>query len=217
MQQSGIVPTPVGLFSTLVVLAFAFGLAAQACAAVVVEYDEQGQCVHVSEDGVPVLRYHHGVTEVPEGVDKVFERGDYVSALYGLEGELLTGDFPSDHVHHRAVNWSWATVKWKDDARDMFAVRNPYTGPVTGGLWARPTRMMRAEDGPCAEGDPVGGVIEAESEWKWDDEAAIVREHVLIRIHPKEDHGRLVDFEMRLTPLVDELEFCGRIEAGYSG
>lgn len=186
---------------------------ATACveAEVSVRHDTVGQFVDVSEDGAPVLRYHHGVTKVPEGIDPVFERGDYVSALYGLSGELLTEDFPRDHVHHRAVNWSWATVQWNGETRDMFGIRTPYTGPIIGGLWARPVKMIRAEGGPSA------GVIEAESVWKWDDKTEIVRERVRIVAQKRTEDIRVVDFDVRLTPLVEGLEFCGRLEAGYSG
>jgi len=172
-----------------------------------VRYDSTGQFVDVSEDGAPVLRYHHGVTKVPDDVDAVFERGDYVSALYGLNGELLTEDFPRDHVHHRGVNWSWATIQWNGETRDMFGIRTPYTGPIIGGLWARPVKMIRAEN----------GVIEAESVWKWDDKKEIVRERVVITVQKRTDKGRTVDFEITLTPLVEGIEFCGRLEAGYSG
>lgn len=182
-----------------------------------VQCNEQGQWVDASENGVPILRYNHGVTPVPNGVDKAFERGDYVSALYGLNGELLTEDFPADHVHHRAINWSWATVKWNNETRDMFAVRNPYEGPVTGGLWARPVRMVHAASGASPGGGPEFGAIIAESEWRWDDKTAIVLERLQIIVYPKTDTGRLIDFRIELEPLVDGLEFCGRLDAGYSG
>ena len=38
---------------------------------------------------------------VPAGTAPELARGDYVSALYGLDGELLTDDYPKDHPHHR--------------------------------------------------------------------------------------------------------------------
>ncbi len=168
--------------------------------------------VEVSESGRPVLRYHHGVTQVPDGVDPAFERGDYVSALYGLDGALLTDDFPADHVHHRGVNWSWATVVWNGEMRDMFAVRNPFEGdPVIGGLWQRP-------DGPtrCAV-EPGRACIDADSLWMWDDETPIVAESVRIAIGAETEDRRNIDFTITLTPLEDGVELAGRLEAGYSG
>ncbi len=158
--------------------------------------------VDLSENGIPILRYSHGNTSVPEGIGKEFERGDYVSELYGLNGELLTEDYPKDHPHHRAVNWSWATVKWNGEERDLFAVR---------GIWSRPAGKPQMES--------TGGSarISAESVWKWDDKVAVVSEKVVIRVFPRTDEGRAVDFDITLTALADGLEFCGRLEAGYSG
>ena len=54
----------------------------------------------------PVLVYNHGVisrTNVP--ADRA--RSSYVHPLYGLEGEVLTDDFPVDHFHHRGLFWAW--------------------------------------------------------------------------------------------------------------
>ncbi len=158
--------------------------------------------VDVSEGGVPILRYSHGVTTVPKDTGAEFARGDYVSALYGLKGELLTEDYPKDHPHHRAVNWSWATVQWNGDVRDLFAVR---------GIWARPVGKPRV--------DNTAGLAEitAESVWKWDDKTPVVAESVSVRVFPQTDAGRAIDFDIKLTALVEGLEFCGRLEAGYSG
>ncbi|MCP4644580.1 MAG: hypothetical protein GY851_29315 [bacterium] len=174
-------------------------------------YDAETRFVDVSDRGTPVLRYSQGTTPVPEGVDPAFARGDYVCALYGLDGELMTEDFPSDHVHHRAVNWAWATVEWNGETRDMFAVRNPYTGPVTGGLWARPVEV------PTIENPSDSVVIRSHCRWMWDDSEKVVDEVATIRVYRQSSLGRAVDFDIVLTPVVDGLRFCGRIEAAYSG
>jgi hypothetical protein len=158
--------------------------------------------VDVSEGGVPILRYSHGATTVPKGTGEEFARGDYVSALYGLKGELLTEDYPKDHPHHRAVNWSWATVQWKSEVRDLFAVR---------GIWSRPL------DRPQVGTEAASCIITAASVWKWDDKTPVVAEAVRIRAHPRNDQGRAIDFDIKLAALVEGLEFCGRLDAGYSG
>jgi hypothetical protein len=158
--------------------------------------------VEVTEGGHPVLRYDHDSTAPPEGIGAEFARGDYISALYGLHGELLTEDYPQDHAHHRAVNWSWATIRWNGEERDLFAVR---------GIWARPVGEPRV--------NRTGGAVEivADSVWQWDDATPVVSETVTIRVWPREDQGRAVDIDLRLAATVEGLEFCGRLEAGYSG
>lgn len=180
---------------------------------------EDSRFVEVIAGNGIALRYHHGVTEVPEGIDPVFERGGYISAVYGLDGTLITEDFPLDHVHHRAVNWSWAATTWHGEMRDMYAIRNPYEGdPIIGGLFRRPAAPVR-----CTTEDGVA-VIEAESHWLWDDEDPIVEEWVQIAVRQESPDLRTIDITLRLLPIVDGLQFAGRLRRdafngayGYSG
>jgi len=167
-----------------------------------VKIDKDHESVDVAENGQPVLRYSYGPTTPPDGIGPEYARGDYISALYGPLGELITEDYPADHPHHRAVNWSWATLAWQGEMRDMFAVR---------GAWARPVSV------PQCSANPKRVLIEANNKWMWDDKERIVDEHVRIRVVPQTDQGRLIDIEIELTPVVEGLSFCGRIEAGYSG
>ena len=56
------------------------------------------------------------ITEGPEKVmiyqrkhkslDGKYTRANYIHPLYGLDGEVLTEDFPRDHPHHRGVFWA---------------------------------------------------------------------------------------------------------------
>jgi len=148
------------------------------------------------------LRYNHGATEVPNGIEPALQRGDYIHPLYGPDGEVLTDDYPADHAHHRAVNWSWATIRWKGEDRDLFAVR---------GIWARPVGMPEFREGPAF------GEITARSRWMWDDETPVVDEHATIRAYRPAEGSQSIDIEVTLTALVEDLEFAGRLEAGYSG
>jgi len=166
-----------------------------------VVYDAAEGRVDVSENGIPVLRYNHGTTSVPEGIGSEYARGDYIHPLYGLDGEILTDDYPKDHAHHRGVNWSWATLQWRGETRDPFAVR---------GAWARPVDLR-------AKSDAESATIEAESVWKWDDKEPVVAETVVIRVFPADAQGRVIDFEIRLKALVEGIEFAGRLKEGYSG
>jgi hypothetical protein len=39
-------------------------------------------------------------------------RSDYIHPLYGLNGEMLTNDWPdADHPHHRGIFWAWLEVE----------------------------------------------------------------------------------------------------------
>jgi len=167
-----------------------------------VKSDSAQNFFDVTEGDLPVLRYNHGTVPVPEGINANYARGEYISPLYGPDGEVLTDDYPRDHPHHRGVGWSWPVTRWKDEVRDIWAVR---------GVWARPVAIRRTTGGP------VVAVIEAESVWKWADQDPIVREEVVIRAFRQVDRCRFVDVEVRLTALADGVAIGGRPNAGYGG
>jgi AcrR family transcriptional regulator len=52
-----------------------------------------------------------GLTQITDDrsmdVPEKFRRSCYIHPLYGLDGEVMTEDFPVDHRHHRGVFWAW--------------------------------------------------------------------------------------------------------------
>lgn len=164
--------------------------------------DPSGSFYDVADGGAAVLRYNHGTVPVPKGIDPKYARGDYIHPLYGLDGEVLTDDYPPDHPHHRGVGWSWPVTRRKGEVRDIWAV---------SGVWSRPVAMRRVEAGADA------AVLEAENVWKWGDQDPIVREDVVIRVLPPTPAGRRIDIEVRLTGLEEGVAIGGRPHAGYGG
>lgn len=49
-------------------------------------------------------------------MDGMYPRSNYIHPLYGLDGEILTEDFPADHPHHRGIFWTWSQL-WDGDKR----------------------------------------------------------------------------------------------------
>ena len=45
-----------------------------------------------------------------------YRRCHYIHPLYGLDGEVLTEDFPADHPHHRGIFWGWHQL-WLGDKK----------------------------------------------------------------------------------------------------
>jgi hypothetical protein len=173
----------------------------------------------VSEGDLPVLRYNHGTVPPPPEIVAEFERGqdhplyyargDYIHPLFGPEGEPVTDDYSLNHPHHRGVSWAWPVVRFRGEARDLWAVRVLPREP--GGVWARPVAMRRVEAGP------VLAVIDARNVWKWGDQDEIVREDVLIRAFRSTGRARFVDVEVRLAALADGVSIGGRPGPGYGG
>ena len=181
--------------------------------------DRQRKAVDVTEGRLPVLRYNQGTVPPPPEIAQHFEkdrkpplhyaRGDYIHPVFGPDGEPLTDDYSMNHPHHRGICWAWPIVRWKGEARDIWAVRVLPTEP--GGVWARPVSMDRIESGP------VLAAIDAENVWKWGDRDPIVREQVAIRVFRQRNRCRFLDVHIRLTALADDVSIGGRPRAAYGG
>ena len=49
-------------------------------------------------------------------------RSNYIHPLYGVEGEMLTRDWPDGaHPHHRGIFWAWPEVDFKNQRGDIYA------------------------------------------------------------------------------------------------
>ena len=64
---------------------------------------ETEEGVLITDGGQPVLFYQRR-TKSYQGK---MPRANYIHPLYGLDGQVLTEDFPEDHLHHRGVFLGW--------------------------------------------------------------------------------------------------------------
>ena len=55
------------------------------------------------EDAEPIYRYQR----TTRSLNGTYPRAHYIHPLYGLNGEIITEDFPEDHPHHRGIFWAW--------------------------------------------------------------------------------------------------------------
>lgn len=67
------------------------------------QFQEKPDGILLLERGTP--RYFYRTS--PVDTYSSFARTNYVHPLYGLDGEILTEDFPEDHPHHHGIFWSW--------------------------------------------------------------------------------------------------------------
>jgi len=167
------------------------------------------------EGDLPVLRYNFGNVPRPTGVElKHFpdgrpyggERSNYLHPAYGLNGEVITEDYP-EHPHHRGLWLSWPVVRWKDRVADLWAVCD---------VWARPEKIEALEAGPKM------ALLKAVNLWKFGvkEQHKIVREAMTLRVHPttgSDERGRIFDIDVTLTALEDGVAIGGRPKGGYGG
>lgn len=55
----------------------------------------------------PILSYRFATTQVPDGVDPLFQRSGYIHPVTSPAGEVLTRIQPPDHYHHYGIWGPW--------------------------------------------------------------------------------------------------------------
>jgi len=130
-------------------------------------------------------------------------RSDYIHPLYGLEGEMLTSDWPDGgHPHHRGIFWAWPEVEYGTERGDIYALQR---------VFARPTGNVEYTSGP------VYAEIDAENLWTWEETNAIVRENAIIRVYLSSPENRIIDLTIKLLALKDSVSIATRFTNSYGG
>lgn len=159
----------------------------------------------ILEDGNPVLVYNHARVDPPEGVDQErYWRSSYIHPIHGINGEVVTDDFPEDHYHHRGVFWTWPEVRVGDRKMDMWHFEEARQ------LFQRWLTKEVAHNHVS---------IGVENGWFYRGETAPkVREDIHFTVHPAGDTYRAIDFTLRFTNVCDEdVVFEGAKNKGYGG
>ena len=148
----------------------------------------------------PVLVYNHGIIRRP-GVAEHLARSSYVHPLYGLDGEILTDDFPPDHLHHRGLFWAWPHIRVADSHYDLWLLR---------GIRHQFERWLERE------ATATEARLHVANGWYVGDQK-IVAEEVRFRVHPARDDARAVDVAFAWTILKGPLSLQGAQGKSYGG
>lgn len=158
-----------------------------------------------SPDGVLVLEGSDSILfyrSSAKSLDGNYERTDYIHPLWGLNGNVLTLDFPEDHPHHRGIFWAWRQIQ--------------VDGKYAGDSWLCDDfswNVMRVEVENTADTSLIiHASVNWESPWIKDDQGKqkpFVLENVTIRIYKKQLHYRLFDVEIRLKALMKNVLIAG--------
>ncbi|UCD00085.1 MAG: PmoA family protein [Phycisphaerales bacterium] len=143
--------------------------------------------------------------------DGKYARANYVHPLHGLDGEILTEDFPADHLHHRGVFWAWHQA-WLGDKK-------------LGDSWSVRDFVWDIRDVKILTPDSKSRALQVEVYWKSPlltdasgNQKPFVKELTTIRVHRAEEDVRKVDFQINLLALEDDIRLGGsEDEKGYGG
>ena len=148
----------------------------------------------------PVLVYNHGVIS-SASAPNARSRSTYVHPLYGLEGEVLTDDFPKDHDYHRGLYWAWPHIKIADQEYDLWSLR---------GIRIKFRRWLAQETKPNM------AVLGVENAWLVGDKQ-VMMEKVRIEIHPASSQSRAIDLELTWSPTEQPVTLWGAPGKSYGG
>jgi hypothetical protein len=147
-----------------------------------------------------VFVYHHGV-QSKAGVPAHRNRSTYLHPIYGLDGEVLTDDFPKDHYHHRGLFWAWPHVRVGTNHYD---------------LWMLQGIEQRFERWLTREASSAGAVLGVENAW-YAGNAKVVQERVWFRVFAQADDAQAIDLECFWIPLGQSLSLAGAEGKSYGG
>jgi hypothetical protein len=159
-----------------------------------------------TENGKEVLYYQIE----PKSADGKYSRCNYFHPIWGLNGEILSEDFPVDHLHHRGLFWAWHQVL--------------VNGNSVGNLWELNGIEQEIAEIEFAAQPSGSGLFKTEVFWKSAQSlnhgiiGPIIKEKTSVTLHPLRGNSRRIDFEISLLALKENVQLGGsNDEKGYGG
>ena len=162
-----------------------------------------GKSVGLWDGERPVLVYNYGVVtdeSVPK-TDSRRSRGCYIHPVYGLDGGVLTDDFPKDHYHHHGIFWSWPHVEIGGREYDLWIYKN---------IEQRFVRWLGRECGSAAAS------LGVENGW-FVGEKKVMIERVWVRVYKPAGIERSIDLEFTWIPVEEPITLRGAEGKSYGG
>jgi len=159
------------------------------------------------KDGNQKVFFYH---KLPKSLGGKYSRSNYLHPVFGLDGEILTEDFPADHFHHRGIFWTWHQL-WIDSLR-------------LGDPWMCENFSQEVTSVSFSKGQHSTGVLAVSVLWKsplWlknSVQSPVISEDTRITVFPVVNDCRRIDFHIALTALENGIKLGGsEDEKGYSG
>ena len=160
------------------------------------------------DGGQKVMFYHRAPRSLDNGAHVA---ANYFHPLYGLDGEVLTQDFPKDHPHHHGIFWAWHQL---------------LVGKIRAGdPWVNKDFLPVVREVSVSAAGPVFATLSTRVEWtskhivdENGQQRPMVEERGRFRVFHCVGDARHIDFRIRLSALLDEVKIGGSENVkGYSG
>ncbi len=142
-------------------------------------------------------------------IEGKYLRSNYFHPLWDLKGNIITEDFPPDHMHHRGIFWAWPQVL--------------VSGNNVGNLWELKDIVQDVAEVEYALQPNGAGVLKTEVYWKTTSSSIsvknpIIKETAKVTIHPRMKKYRQIDFDISLIALTSKVKIGGSDDdKGYGG
>jgi hypothetical protein len=165
--------------------------------------DLDDKSLKLLEGDRPLWVYNHGLItcdKVPEQ-DGRRSRACYVHPVWGLNGEVITDDFPKDHYHHHGIFWAWPHIAI--DGKE-------YDGWTSSNIQQKFVRWIYRQTGP------VAAVLAVENGWFVGDKQ-VLTERIWLRAFRTGEDERALDVAMILIPGERPVTLRGAEGKSYGG
>jgi len=170
-----------------------------------VERDSDGIWFYEDEDPIYFYQVIHKAT-----ANGTHRRANYIHPLLDLDGNIITEDFPEDHLHHRGIFWAWHQVRVNgENIGDNWECKE-FNWRVVDPLVTRRTKSV----------DLLVNVTWSSSLLLDDNKnpAPIIHEQTRIRLHTTRSMYRVLDFEIQLQAIQPNVSIGGsEDDKGYGG
>ncbi len=165
--------------------------------------DDSPASLRLTEQKKPVLVYNHGMItdEKVPAKDTRRSRACYIHPLWGLNGEVLTDDFPKDHYHHHGVFWAWPHVEIGDEKLDLWEYKD---------IQQQFVRWLGRDTGPLA------AALGVENGWFVGDRKVMI-ERVWIQAAKATSTARILDLDFTSIPVDRPITLRGAEDKSYGG
>ncbi len=166
--------------------------------------DAGNNTIALYEGDEPVYHYVYDLItneNVPEKETRRRTRGCYMHPLFGVNGEILTDDFPRDHYHHHGLFWAWPHVQIGAEHHDFWN--------ETTDLEQRFVKWLVKEAGEH------GAVLAVENGW-FIGERKVMTERAWFRSYRKQDGSRSLDVQLFFVP-EEKITLRGAEGKSYGG
>ena len=170
-----------------------------------VKRDSDGIWFYEDEDPICFYQVIHKAT-----ANGTHRRANYIHPLLDLDGNIITEDFPEDHLHHRGIFWAWHQVRVNgENIGDNWECKE-FNWQVVDPLVTRRTKSV----------DLLVNVTWSSSLLLDDDKnpSPIIHEQTRIRLHTTRSMYRVLDFEIQLQAIQPNVSIGGsEDDKGYGG